>query len=323
VAVLTSVAAIALPPVAPFELGVLCEVFGIDRTEHGVPAMDFAVVTARPGPVPTTVGFALDVPQGLERAAVADLVAVAAYGPDQELPDGVAQVLQDAVRRGARVLSVCTGAFALGAAGLLDGRRCTTHWMHARELAARYPTATVDPDVLYVEDGPVITSAGSAAGIDACLHVLRIEHGVAAAAAVARRMVVPPHRDGGQAQFVSAPVPHCEDERMAEVLDWMLDNLAEELPVDALARRAAMSPRTFARRFRDATGTTPGAWLNRMRLDRARELLERTDLPVETIAQRVGFGASAVLRHHFGALGTTPQAYRRTFAGSSPSSRAG
>jgi transcriptional regulator GlxA family with amidase domain len=323
VVVLTSVAAIATPPVQPFELGVVCEVFGVDRSEHGVPVLDFAVVTERPGPVPTTAGFALDVPHGLERAAEADLVAVPAFGTDRELSEPVAEVLRDAVRRGARVLSVCTGAFALAAAGVLDGRRCTTHWMYAAKLAARYPSVTVDPDVLYVEDGPVVTSAGSAAGIDAGLHVLRLEHGVAAAAAVARRMVVPPHRDGGQAQFVTAPVPRCEDERMAEVLDWVLDNLAEELSVDVLARRAAMSSRTFARRFRDSTGTTPVAWLSRMRLDRARELLERTDLPVETVAQRAGFGTAAVLRHHFTALGTTPQAYRRTFAGATASSPAG
>ncbi|MFZ5869412.1 MAG: GlxA family transcriptional regulator [Actinomycetota bacterium] len=312
---LRSVAAIALPGVAPFELGVVCEVFGIDRTEHGGPLVDFAVVTERPGRVPTSMGFALDVPDGLDRAAEADLVAVPAFPRHDPVPEPVRQVLRDAVDRGARVLSVCSGAFALGQAGLLDGRRCTTHWMYADELAREFPAALVDPDVLYVEDGPVVTSAGTAAGIDACLHVVRAEHGARAASVIARRMVVPPHRDGGQAQFVAEPLPACTDDGMAPVLAWMLDHLAEELSVERIAAHAHMSPRTFARRFRDTTGTTPAAWLNRRRLERARELLESTDLPVEEVARRVGFGSAAVLRHHFAALGTTPNAYRRTFAG--------
>lgn len=312
---LRSVVAIVLPGVAPFELGVVCEVFGIDRTEQGGPAFDFTVVTERPGRVPTSMGFALDVPDGLDRAADADLVAVPAFPRHDPVPEPVQHVLRDAVDRGARVLSVCMGAFALGRAGLLDGRRCTTHWMYTGELAREFPAAMVDPDVLYVEDGPVVTSAGSAAGIDACLHVVRSEHGAAAASVIARRMVVPPHRDGGQAQFVAAPLPACTDDSMAPVLAWMLDHLAEELSVERIAAHAHMSPRTFARRFRDTTGTTPAAWLNRRRLERARELLEATDLPVEEVARRVGFGSAGVLRHHFAALGTTPNAYRRTFAG--------
>jgi transcriptional regulator GlxA family with amidase domain len=319
--VLRSVVAIALPEVAPFELGVVCEVFGIDRSEHGVPVVDFAVVAERPGRVSTTMGFALDVPDGLERAATADLVAVPAFPWFADVPDAVLDVLRAAVDRGARVLSVCSGAFALGAAGLLDDRRCTTHWMYAAELARRFPAAKVDPDVLYVEDGPVVTSAGTAAGIDACLHVVRTEFGAVAAAAVARRMVVPPHRDGGQAQYVAHPLPACRDDGMGPVLEWMLAHLSDELSVDRLAAHAAMSPRTFARRFRDATGTTPAAWLNRQRLHRARELLERTDLPVEQVAQHVGYGSASVLRHHFAGLGTTPQAYRRTFAGPSAAPR--
>jgi transcriptional regulator GlxA family with amidase domain len=314
--VLTNVVAIALPGVAPFELGVICEVFGIDRQDQGVPRIDFAVVADQPGAsVPTSMGFSLEVRDGLDRASDADLVAVPAYPRDDEPSPAVLQVLRDAVARGARVLSVCSGAFALGAAGLLDGRRCTTHWMYAHELAERFPQAAVDPDVLYVEDGPVVTSAGTAAGIDACLHVVRSEIGASAAATVARRMVVPPHRDGGQAQFVAQPLPACRDEGLSDVLAWMLEHLAEDLTVDRLAARAAMSPRTFARRFRDTTGTTPAAWLNRQRLQRARELLERTDLPVEQVAARAGYGSAAVLRHHFGQLGTTPQAYRRAFAG--------
>ena len=312
---LHSVVAIALPGVAPFELGVVCEVFGIDRTEQGGPAFDFAVVAQRPGRVATSMGFALDVPDGLERAAEADLVAVPAFPRADAVPAEVLDTLRAAVDRGARVLSVCSGAFALGAAGLLDGRRCTTHWMYADELALRFPDAKVDPDVLYVEDGPVVTSAGTAAGIDACLHVVRSELGARATAVIARRMVVPPHRDGGQAQFVADPLPECDDESLAPVLGWMVDHLAEDLSVERLAAHAAMSARTFARRFRDTTGTTPAAWLNRQRLERARQLLESSDLAVEEVARRVGFGSAAALRHHFATLGTTPQAYRRTFAG--------
>jgi transcriptional regulator GlxA family with amidase domain len=312
---LRSAVAIALPGVAPFELGVVCEVFGVDRREHGLPLIDFTVVTAEPGTVPTSMGFSLDVPAGLELAATADVVAVPAYPRDADVPEAVLETLRDAADRGAWVLSVCSGAFALGEAGLLDDRRCTTHWMYADELARRFPNAKVDPDVLYVEDGNVITSAGTAAGIDASLHLLRCELGARAASIVARRMVVPPHRDGGQAQFVAAPVPECADEGFGPLLTWMLEHLHEDLPVERLAARALMSPRTFARRFRSAVGATPAAWLNEQRLERARELLETTDLPVEAVAQRVGFGSGAVLRAHFSRLGTTPQAYRRTFAG--------
>ena len=312
---LTSVAVLVGPGVEPFELGLLCELFGPDRRDGGVPLLDLAVVTARPGRVPTSAGFALEVADGLDRAAAADLVAVAPFGRDDEVPPAVLDALRDAVARGARVLSVCTGAFLLGRAGLLDGRRCTTHWMHAAELARRYPLAEVDPGVLYVEDGPVVTSAGSAAGIDAGLHVLRTELGAAAAATVARRMVVPPHRDGGQAQFVATPLPACADDDIAPLLAWALEHLGEDLGVDRLARRARMSVRTFARRFADATGTSPGAWVNRQRLARARELLELTDLSVDAVAEQVGWGSAAALRHHFAGLGTTPLAYRRTFAG--------
>ena len=320
---LTDVAVIVLPGVAPFELGVLCEVFGIDRTEQGLPAIRFEVVTEHPGQVATSGGFSLNVGAGLARAASADLVAVPAYQRDLDLPAAVAQTLRDAVRRGSRVLSVCSGAFALAEAGLLDGRCCTTHWMYTAELARAYPLARVNPDVLYVEDGPVITSAGTAAGIDACLHVVRREHGAAVANAIARRMVIAPHRDGGQAQFIIPPVPECAYDGFDVVLSWMLRHLAEDLRVDELARHAAMSPRTFARRFRAATGTTPAAWLARQRLQRARELLEGSDLPIESVAREVGYGSAAVLRAHFADLETTPQAYRRAFARREQTPRAG
>jgi transcriptional regulator GlxA family with amidase domain len=326
--VLRSVAVVALPGVAPFELGVLCEVFGVDRTDQGVPAVDFRVVTPDPGPVPSSSVFSIDVPLGLEAAEDADLVAMPAWaGSDACGVDGssagpgtdprVLDLLRRAHERGAWVLSVCTGAFVLGEAGLLDGRRCTTHWRHSDRLARSYPGAVLDADVLYVQDGRVVTSAGTAAGIDACLHVVREEHGAAVAGTIARRMVVPPHRDGGQAQYIHQPVPACADEGFAPVVAWALEHLEEDLPVSRLARRAQMSERTFARRFRAATGASPAAWVNAQRLDRARELLEGSDLPVEQVARRSGFGSAAVLREHFARIGTSPTAYRRTFAGGS------
>lgn len=321
---LRSVAVIALPGVAPFELGTLVEVFGVDRTDQGVPPVDFRVVTPDPGPVPSSSVFSLDVPLGLDAAENADLVAVPAYSGSEGCGVGpagtdprVLDLLRRAEERGAWILSVCTGAFVLGEAGLLDGRRCTTHWRHTDRLARSYPDAELDADVLYVQDGHVVTSAGTAAGIDACLHVVREEHGATVAGTIARRMVVPPHRDGGQAQYIHQPVPVCDDEGFAPVVAWALEHLAEDLPVARLARRAQMSERTFARRFRAATGVSPAAWVNAQRLDRARELLEGSDLPVEQVARRSGFGSSAVLREHFARIGTSPTAYRRTFAGGS------
>ena len=318
---LRSVAAVVIPEVSPFELGVVCEVFGIDRRDTGGPAFDLTVCTAEPGVVATKVGPEMVVAHGLEALHDADLVVVPAYGlvGDDErqggAPPDVLEALRAAHARGAWVMSICSGAFALGEAGLLDGRRCTTHWMHADALARRFPAAAVDPAVLYVDDERVITSAGTAAGIDACLYLVRQELGAAAAAAIARRMVVPPHRDGGQAQYIEAPTPS-EGDTLAPLLGWMLENLGTELGVPVLASRALMSERTFARRFKAETGTTPASWVTSRRLARAQELLEATGATVEEIAQECGFGTSAVLRHHFArALGTSPQAYRRTFAG--------
>jgi transcriptional regulator GlxA family with amidase domain len=310
---LTDVAVVVLDGVSPFELGVVCEVFGTDRTADGLPGFDFAVCSPDARPVTTSAGFSLQPAHGLERIASADLVAVPAL-PQGPTDPAVLDALRAAVLRGARVLSVCTGAFVLGEAGLLDGRRCTTHWRHSAELAARFPAARVDADVLYVHDGPVITSAGTAAGIDACLHVVRTELGVRVATAIARRMVVPPHRDGGQAQYVETPVPLHEVDSLQPLLDWVCAHLDAEHTVESLAARALMSPRTFARRFKQETGTTPYAWLSARRVELAQRLLEETDEPVEHIASVVGFGTAAVLRHHFGAtVTTTPQAYRRAF----------
>ncbi|QNO37030.1 helix-turn-helix domain-containing protein [Protaetiibacter sp. SSC-01] len=310
---LKKVVCLALPGTAPFEFGVVCEVFGIDRSEMGGPRFEFAIATADPGPVPTSMGFDMLIENDLSIASDADLVAVPAHtiGPvDERYLD----VIREAEARGAWVMSVCSGAFVLAQAGVLDGRRATTHWMHTDRLARDFPNTEVDPDVLFVQDGKVVTGAGTAAGIDAALHIVREEYGAAATNVIARRMVVPPQRDGGQSQYIPTPVPECRTDSFALVIEWMLENLDQDLTVDQLARRALMSSRTFARRFRAETGTTPAAWLNRQRILRAQQELEQTDDGLEQIAQRSGFGTAAVMRHHFlKVLGTTPTAYRRAF----------
>ncbi|NEC63888.1 helix-turn-helix domain-containing protein [Streptomyces sp. SID9727] len=317
---LNNVAALMLDDVHPFELGVLCEVFGLDRSDEGLPVHDFAVVSGEGPQLRTHAGFTISTPYGLDRLEEADLVAVPAgsrFG-EREFPVEVLTALRRAVERGARVLSVCSGAYLLGAAGLLDGRRCTTHWRHADDLARRFPEAAVEPDVLYVEDGPVTTSAGTAAGIDACLHLVRQAYGPAAANTIARRMVVPPHRDGGQAQYIQRPLPRTRCDTVGDTLAWMERHLDREMTVEQLADRAHMSPRTFARRFQQETGTTPYRWLLRQRVLLAQHLLETSDETIDTIADRTGFGTAAALRHQFvRALDTTPQAYRRTFRGPS------
>jgi AraC family transcriptional activator FtrA len=306
-----------------FELGVVNEVFGVDRTEDGVPLIDYRACSEHPGePISMSNGVSITTSHGLADAEDADLVVAPAYDYDNPPSEAVLDVFRRAHARGAWVLSVCSGAFLLGEAGLLDGRACTTHWRHTDELKQRFPLATVDPDVLFVEDDRVITSAGTAAGIDACLHHVRCELGAAVATKIARRMVVPPQRDGGQRQYIDLPVPTCEADSLAPLLTWMREHLSEEQPVRVLARRAAMSERTFARRFAAETGTTPGKWLLAQRLHHARILLESSDLAVETVASRAGFGSAALLRHHFGShVGVAPAEYRRTFR--TPDERAG
>lgn len=313
---LHNVAVVVLDNFEPFEFGIVCEVFGTDRSDEGLPSYDFAVVAGQPGPLRSVMGFTLQTPHGLERLASADLIAVppVANAATGDFPEPVLQALRAAVDRGARVLSVCTGTFVLGAAGLLDGRRCTTHWLHAGDLARRFPAAMVDPGVLYVDDGPVITSAGSAAGVDACLHLVRQEQGSGVANAIARRMVVPPHRDGGQAQFVERPVADCSADTLADVIRWLTANLDKQVTVAEMAAKAHMSPRTFARRFVQETGTTPLRWLTGQRILFAQQLLEETDESVDRIAIAAGFGNSTAFRHHFRAWrATTPYTYRRTF----------
>jgi transcriptional regulator GlxA family with amidase domain len=316
---LRNVAVVVLNGFTPFELGVVSEVFGSDRSDDGLPAYDFAVVAAELGPVSSSAGFTLQTEFGLDRLAQADLVVMSAISDEYcaesiSFPEPLLDALRATVARGGRVLSVCSGAFALGAAGLLDGRTCTTHWRHAAELARRFPAAAVDPAVLYVDEDPVITSAGTAAGIDACLHLVRKEQGSRVANGIARRMVVPPHRDGGQAQYVDRPLAALSCDTLAGVISWMERHLDRPVSIRQLAARAAMSPRTFARRFVAETGTTPQRWLTGQRILLAQELLEETDETVDLIAERAGFGNATVLRHHFRLWrDTTPNAYRRAF----------
>ena len=299
-----------------FELGVVCEVFGLDRTADGFPGYDFAICAVEPPPLRTTSGFMIYTPHGIERLAEADLIAIPAWHyPSRQPPEALLEALRAAVARGARVMSVCSGAFVLAAAGILDGRRATTHWRYAAQLAERYPAIDVDPNVLYVDDGQVLTSAGTAAGIDLCLHLVRQAHGSAVANALARRMVVPPHREGGQAQYIETPVlSHERGHGLSELLEWLQVNLAEPIAVEQMAARVNMSGRTFARRFLDITGTTPHRWLTLRRLELAQALLEGSRHDMEEVARLSGFGSAATLRHHFGRWrGTSPQLFRRSF----------
>jgi transcriptional regulator GlxA family with amidase domain len=317
-----TVASVVPSHVSMFELSVACEVFGFDRSELVDPWYRHLVCAAGPRPLTSPEGIVVQVPYGLEVVADADTVMLPAWPYYKEdPPPELLDALRTAHERGARLLSVCTGAFVLAATGLLDGRPATTHWMHAGELARRYPRIKVDPRVLYVDAGNnMFTSAGTAAGIDLCLHVVRMDHGAEVANAVARRMVVPPHRDGGQAQFVDLPVASTDsDDSLSATLEWMTEHLDLPLSVAQLARRAAMSPRTFARRFRAATGTTPHRWLLGQRMLAAQRLLETTDDPVAMIAARCGFTSTAGMRVHFQReLGASPAAYRRAFRQTAP-----
>lgn len=310
-----SVAVVVQDGVEPFGLGAMCEVWNEPfHPEDDNPVFDFVVVAPEPGRVRGSGGFDIHVEHGLDAAAEADLVCVAPIHGRLDAREEVLELLRAADARGAHVFAHCTAAFTVGAAGLLDDRVCTTHWRHAAELSARYPLAKVDPDRLYVQDGNLITGAGSAAGIDAALHLMRQEFGASVAATAARRIVVPPHRDGGQAQYIARAVPECESEVLRPLLDWITAHLDEPHSVATLAQRVHMSPRTFARRFRDEVGTTPHHWVTRQRVAAAEELLERSDRSVEWIATEVGFPNPQALRHHFSQVrGVSPAHYRRTF----------
>jgi AraC family transcriptional activator FtrA len=299
------------------DIGTATQVFGPRASRPERPDQHYALTVcgARRGSVTTTSGLRLGVDAGLEALAGADLIVVPGTNP-AAVPEQhrVFAALRAPHARGARVMSICTGAFVLAHAGLLDGRRATTHWAYCAPLAAAFPQVDVDPGVLYVDDGDILTSAGLAAGMDLCLHVLRNDFGADVANAVARWNVVPPHREGGQAQFIQAPVPAIADGGLAATRAWALQRLREPLDVDALASHAHMSERTFTRRFRAETGLAPKQWLLAQRVQHARELLERTDLPIESVAAEAGFGSAANLRLHFQrATATRPTAYRATF----------
>ncbi|MBY8861762.1 helix-turn-helix domain-containing protein [Nocardia sp. CA2R105] len=315
---LSKVAVVLNEHLAMFEFGVVCEVFGLDRRDDGLPLFDFRVCGAQAGhPLKSsTPGITVTPQYDLDELRGADLVAVPAFpfGSGEDFDPVVVQAVRDAAAAGAIVLTVCSGAFLAGAAGLLDGRTCTTHWRYVDRLAEMYPEATVDPDVLFVDEGAVITSAGTAAGIDACLHLVRRELGSAVANKIARRMVVPPQRDGGQRQFIERPVPDCDSDSLGETMRWMNEHLELPHSVEDLASRSAMSTRTFARRFAAEAGTTPVKWLTSQRILLSKQLLEETALDLETIAGRCGFGSGALLRHHFQRqVGIAPTEYRRRF----------
>ncbi|HEX6449678.1 MAG TPA: helix-turn-helix domain-containing protein [Trebonia sp.] len=307
-----TVVALALPTVEAFDLAVPAQVFA----DPGLPRRyEFTVCAPAAGLVRSTVGFSVQAEQGLEALAAADTVVVPGYFPLDDPGERVCSALRQAAARGARIVSVCTGAFALAAAGLLDHRRATTHWQYADQLAARYPAVKVDPDVLWVDEETVLTSAGLAAGIDLCVQLVRTDHGSEAAVSVARRMVVAPHRDGGQAQWLERPLPD-PGAGLAATCQWALEHLADPLTVVDLARHAGWAPRTLARHFAEQTGLTPLRWLTAARIREARRLLEETDLPVEVIAARCGLGTAANLRLHLARdAGTTPTAYRAAYQG--------
>jgi transcriptional regulator GlxA family with amidase domain len=310
---MTTVALAVTAGVPHFELAAACDVFGVDRSDLADPWYDFSL--CGPAQIPVGGRFLLEPDHGLDHLARADTVIVPAVpDPEDDPPAELVDAVRAAHEAGARVASLCTGAFVLAAAGLLDGRRATTHWLHAEALATRHPRVRVDPDVLYVGDDRVLTSAGKAAAMDLCLHLVRLDHGSAVANQVARRLVVPPHRPGGQAQFVATPLPEPRDHPLADLLNWVMGRLDQPLTVEQLARRANMSSRNLARHFTAVTGTTPLRWLLTQRVHRAQELLETTDDTVDAIAAATGMGTATTLRRHFHrSVGVPPDAYRRTF----------
>jgi len=309
------VVAVALDGVLVLDLAAPAHFFG----HLGPPRYDFALAGEQPGVVRSSTGFAIVVDHGASAIETADTVVVPGYTPaDRRPPEPVLEALRRAAGNGARMISICTGAFALGYAGLLDGRRAVTHWRDAERLAARFHAVDVDADVLFVDERNVLTSADVAAGLDLCLHVVRRDHGAEVATAFARRTVIAPHRDGGQAQFIERPLRSSAEpatEHLAATRAWALEHLRQPLDVGTLARQALMSPRTFARRFLAETGTTPHRWLLQQRILEARRLLENSDVRIEEVASSCGFGSAASLRAHFKAMtGTSPTSYRRAFA---------
>ncbi|MFJ5560504.1 GlxA family transcriptional regulator [Streptomyces sp. NPDC093250] len=314
------VVVLALDGLLPFETGIPHRIFGRPRDGRGRRLYEVVTCSVRPpGPVQTDADFTIDVAHGPEALATADTVIIPAsyeLGPVYERGEltGELAAALALIRPGTRIASICTGVYVLAAAGLLDGRRATTHWADAERLQRLFPRVEVDPDVLYIDDGDILTSAGVAAGIDLCLHMVRRDHGADVANDVARRTVVPPHRDGGQAQYIQRPVPEAQQASTSGARAWALGRLHEPIQLRDMAAREAMSVRTFTRRFREETGVSPGQWLTRQRVERARQLLESTDLSVDQVARDAGFGTAQSMRQHLqAALGVTPTAYRRTF----------
>ena len=310
-----TVAAVVDQGALTFDFAIPCEVFGVDRSDIASPWYEFLVVAAGERRVRTQTGFVIEAPLGLDALDRADTIVVPGWSStDVDPSDDLIAALRGAHRRGARIVSICTGAFVLAASGVLDGRRATTHWMYAGDLQARYPRVELDPSVLYVVDGTIMTSAGTAAGIDLCLHIVTADYGADVAATVSRRMLMPLHRSGGQAQYVDTPVPQARGDEMTELLAWAVTRIPAGLSVGDLARRAAVSPRTLTRRFRQATGLAPGEWLQGERLRLARRLLETSDDTIERVARHAGYDTPVAMRAQFAhRLRTSPRAYRRTF----------
>lgn len=313
-----TVAVIAFDGISPFHLSVPCAIFGEDRTGVSLPKFELLVCSVEKGALQTSAGFSIETRYGLKDLARAATIIVPSWRDTAEIPPKVLlDALRKAHKRGALIVGLCLGSFVLAAAGLLDGREATTHWFWADELARRYPLINVKPDVLYVDVGDIITSAGTAAAIDCCLHILRRQYGAKVANHVARRMVVSPHRQGGQAQYIQQPVRDVSAiDHFAEVLDWTRRNLDKSHSLDALSERALMTRRTFTRRFKQVMGMTVGAWILSQRLGLAQQLLETTDNPIDLIAEMAGFGSAVSLRQHFNfSFKISPSNYRREFRG--------
>jgi len=310
------VVALAYDRLCTFEFGCAVELFALDRPELGVQWYEFAICAVEPGPIRAAGGFTIDAPYAPELLERADTIVIPGWrGADEPVPPALLALLRAACERGARLCSICSGVFVLAAAGILDGRRATTHWRYTDALARRFPAIEVLPDDLYVDTGQVITSAGSAAGIDMLLHLIRRDYGAHIGNLVAQRLVVAPHREGGQAQYLPRPMAHDEKGRLTKLMDWVRTHPADVHTIASMAERAAMSPRTLQRQFQEATGFGPVEWLIRERVAIVKDLLESADLSLAQISQRAGFGSEESLRHHFRRLAaTTPGAYRRQFS---------
>jgi|HubBroStandDraft_6_1064221.scaffolds.fasta_scaffold57148_4 AraC family transcriptional activator FtrA len=310
------VVALAYDGLGTFEFGIVVELFGLPRRYLGVEWYNFEVCSVERGPIRATGGIRIEANRGLRTLQQAGTIVIPGWrDPDEPPPQSLVRALRSAHAAGARLVSICSGVFVLAATGLLDDKRVTTHWRYVDQLKALFPKVRVEPDVLYVDEGSILTSAGSAAGIDLCLHIVRCDYGAEIANEIARRLVMPPHREGGQAQYVREPMPSPGTGGLAPLMQWAQSHLDKTLQVEDLARRAAMSPRTFARRFAEQTGTTPHQWLTHQRLFAAQRRLETTVESIDQVAEAVGLQTAATLRQHFNRiLGTTPTAYRRQFS---------